>query len=168
VAQPTERLVAAFARLDGDAMAACHSANASFQDQAFSLQGQRQIGGMWRTLCSATGERGRAAWKLDLRRLTDRSAHWEAHWEAQREAQREACYRFNASGRLVHKRIDAEFDLDAAGLAQRHRDRFDFWRWSRQALGLPGRMLGSTPFPGNKVRAQAAAKLQQYLAKRSA
>ena len=160
MAQPTERLVAAFARLDGDAMAACHSAIASFQDEAFSLQGQRQIGGMWRTLCSATGERGRAAWKLDLRRLTDRSAH--------REAQRKACYRFNASGRLVHKRIDAEFDLDAAGLAQRHRDRFDFWRWSRQALGLPGRLLGSTPFLRNKVHAQAAATLQLYVAKRSA
>ena len=68
----------------------------------------------------------RAAWKLEVSQVTDRSAHWEAH------------YLFSATGRKVLNRIDAEFEFDHAGLIVRHRDRFDFWAWSRQALGLPG------------------------------
>ena len=85
--------------------------------------------------------------------ITERSAHWEAH------------YRFSATGRQVLNRIDAEFDFDDHGLITRHRDRFDFWAWSRQALGLPGWLLGWTPFLRRKVRAQAASKLRQFLDK---
>ena len=53
----------------------------------------------------------------------------------------------------------------AAGLITRHTDRFDFWRWSRQALGAPGLLLGWSPFLRAKVRGQAAASLRRFLAK---
>ena len=52
------------------------------------------------------------------------------------------------------------------GLIVEHRDRFDFWRWSRQALGAPGLLLGWTPMLRNKVRAQAATKLALFRAGR--
>lgn len=146
-----ERFYDAFARLDGATMEACYAEQARFDDEAFALQGRRQIGGMWRMLCAATQARGRAQWQLQVSDLTDRSAHWEAH------------YLFPATGRLVHNRIDAEFEFDAEGRIMRHRDRFDFARWARQALGLPGWLLGWTPWLRAKVRRQAAAKLQQFL-----
>jgi hypothetical protein len=147
---PVERLYAAFARLDGDAMAACYAEDARFDDEIFSLAGRRQIGGMWAMLCSATREKGRAQWRLQASDITGRGAHWEAH------------YLFPATGREVHNRVDAEFEIDA-DLIVRHRDRFDFWRWSRQALGLPGWLLGWTPFLRRKVRAQAASNLRRFL-----
>ena len=153
-----EALYAAFARLDADTMAACYAIDASFEDEAFTLQGRPQIGAMWAMLCTATRERGLADWKLAVSDIIDAGAHWSARWQAH--------YRFSATGRLVHNTIDAEFTFDAAGLIQRHRDRFDFWRWSSQALGLPGQLLGWTPFLRNKVRAQAAANLQRFIAKR--
>ena len=146
-----EALYAAFARLDADAMAACYAESAQFDDEAFSLRGRRQVGGMWAMLCGATRAKGMADWKLEASGITERGAHWEAH------------YRFSATGRLVHNIIDAEFEFDGAGLILRHRDRFDFWRWSRQALGAPGLLLGWTPFLRAKVRAQAAANLQRFL-----
>ena len=34
----------------------------------------------------------------------------------------------------------------------RHRDRFDFWVWSRQAPGIPGPVLGRAPPFRRKVR----------------
>ena len=150
-----ERFYAAFARLDGDAMQACYAENAHFEDEAFTLDGAREIGGMWRMLCQAVKAKpeARAAWKLDVSQVTARSAHWEAH------------YLFSATGRQVHNRIDAEFEFDAAGLILRHRDRFDFWAWSRQALGLPGALLGWSGFLRGKVRAQAAANLKRFLQK---
>ena len=148
-----EGLYAAFARLDGPAMQACYAEDAQFDDEVFSLRGPRQIGGMWRMLCEATRDKGMAHWKLQASAITDHGAHWEAH------------YLFSATGRLVHNKIDAEFEFDASGLITRHRDRFDFWAWSRQALGVPGLLLGWTPLLRNKVRATAAGNLKRYLAR---
>jgi hypothetical protein len=149
-----ERFYAAFAQLDADTMQACYAPDACFDDEVFSLQGVRQIGGMWQMLCAATRASGRAHWKLEWSAVTERSAHWDAH------------YLFSATGRHVINRIDAEFEFDAAGRITRHRDRFDFWAWSRQALGLPGLLLGWTPLLRNKVRAQAAAKLKRFIDQR--
>jgi hypothetical protein len=150
-----ERFYAAFAKLDADTMQACYAGNARFDDEAFSLQGREQIGGMWRMLCSTTKARGRAHWRLSVSNITAGSAHWEAH------------YLFSATGRLVHNRIDAQFEFDPQGMITRHRDRFNFWAWSRQALGTPGLLMGWTPWLRAQVRAQAAANLQAFLAARS-
>jgi hypothetical protein len=147
-----ERFYAAFARLDGDAMQACYAEDAQFDDEAFSLRGRTQVGGMWRMLCSATQAKGADVWRLEVRDITDRSAHWEAH------------YRFSATGRLVHNIIEADIQCGPDGLIQRHRDSFDFWRWSRQALGAPGLLLGWTTFLRAKVRTTAAGNLQKFLA----
>jgi hypothetical protein len=149
------RFYDAFARLDGEAMQACYATDASFQDEVFTLGGRRQVGGMWRMLCEATRAKGADVWRLEVSDITDRSAHWEAH------------YRFSATGRMVHNIIDAEFEFSPGGLILRHRDRFGFWRWSRQALGTPGLLLGWTPFLRNKVRAQAATNLAVYLARQT-
>ena len=149
-----ERFYAAFAKLDADTMAACYASDAQFDDEAFSLRGREQIGGMWAMLCNATKAKGRDVWKLEVSAITERSAHWDA------------TYRFSATGRMVLNRIDAEFEFDRAGLITRHRDRFDFWRWSRQALGTPGLLLGWSPLLRAKVRAQAAKNLQRFIASR--
>jgi hypothetical protein len=132
-------------------MQACYAEDASFDDEAFSLKGRREVGGMWRMLCDATKAKGRDHWKLDVSQVTPHSAHWEAH------------YKFSATGRLVLNKIDASFEFNPQGLITRHRDRFDFWTWSRQALGTRGLLLGWTPFLKAKVRATAAANLKRYL-----
>jgi SnoaL-like domain len=148
-----ERFYAAFARLDADTMQACYAPDAVFDDEVFSLRGREPIGGMWRMLCTATKAKGLAHWKLDFSDVTERSAHWDAQ------------YRFPATGRQVLNRIDAEFDFDAQGLITRHRDRFDFPAWTRQALGVPGWLLGWTPWFRRKVRAQAEGNLRRFLEK---
>lgn len=147
-----ERFYAAFGRLDGQAMQECYAEGARFQDEVFTLDGRHEIGGMWRMLCDATRAKGQAQWKLEVSGITERSAHWDAH------------YLFSATGRQVLNRIDASFEFDAKGLILRHRDRFDFWAWARQALGAPGWWLGWTPFLRRKVQAQAASNLKRFLA----
>jgi hypothetical protein len=150
-----EDFYAAFARLDADAMEVCYSENAAFDDEVFSLRGKREIAGMWRMLCEVTRARGADVWKLaysDVRADAHRGqAHWDAH------------YRFSATGRIVDNSIDARFEFDPQGRIARHRDSFDFWRWSRQALGAPGVLLGWTPIVRNKVRGQAAANLRKFM-----
>lgn len=147
-----ERFYAAFAQLDADTMQRCYASNAQFDDEAFSLRGAPAIGGMWRMLCQTTKAKGLAQWRLDVSHVTAQSAHWEAH------------YLFSATGRLVHNKIDARFQFDAQGLITQHRDQFNFWAWSRQALGTPGLLLGWSPWLRAKVRAKAAANLQSFMA----
>ena len=135
----------AFDRHDGDAMAACYHDEARFSDPVFPDLDAAGVRAMWRML---TGDAD------DLRvEFSDIEADEEsgrAHWEA--------WYTFSKTGRPVHNVIDATFDF-RDGKIVRHVDNFDFWRWSRQALGLPGLLLGWTPILQNKVQATAAGRL---------
>ncbi|KQX84579.1 nuclear transport factor 2 family protein [Variovorax sp. Root473] len=156
-AETIERFYSAFSQLDAATMATCYAPDAVFDDEAFSLRGRREIGGMWRMLCDATKAKGADVWRLNWRDVqadaTTGSAHWDAH------------YRFSATGRLVDNSIDARFTFTPDGLIATHRDSFPFWTWSRQALGTPGLLLGWTPMLRNKVRATAAANLANFLAR---
>ena len=158
--QSIETFYTAFARLDADAMEACYAEDAQFDDEVFSLRGRRQVGGMWRMLCEATASKGRDVWKLQYRDMRADAAAGQAHWDAH--------YRFSSSGRIVDNSIDARFIFDPQGQIASHRDSFDFWRWSRQALGAPGYLLGWTPLLRNKVRRQAGANLARFLARGTA
>ena len=154
-----ENFYTAFARLDADTMAACYAPDAVFDDEVFSLRWHTQVSGMWRMLCGATKAKGADVWKLTFSGIDVDATSGKAHWEAD--------YRFSATGRMVHNVIDGVFEFILQGLITRHRDSFDFYSWSRQALGTPGLLLGWTPFLRNKVKATAAASLQKFLVSRS-
>jgi len=154
-AETIARFYAAFAALDGAAMAACYAREVRFEDPVFQLKGKDEVMSMWAMLGAATRAGSMDVWKLQWRDVQADGELGRAHWEAH--------YRFSATGRLVHNRIDAAFRF-RDGLIVEHVDRFDFWAWSRQALGAPGLLLGWTPMLRNKVRAQAATKLALFRA----
>lgn len=149
------RFYQAFAALDAETMGACYAPDARFRDEVFALQGSDEIAGMWRMLCAATAQHGRDVWQLGWRDVAAAGDVGTAHWEAR--------YRFSATGRMVLNRIDATMRFDGDGRIVDHVDRFDFWAWSRQALGAPGLLLGWTPFLRSKVKAQARRNLDRYL-----
>jgi hypothetical protein len=150
-----KRLYSAFAQLDAPAMEQCYAEDATFDDEVFSLRGKREVAGMWRMLCEATRDKGRDVWQLTWSDVTSGGREGSAHWEAH--------YRFSATGRMVHNRIDSDFIFTGQNLILTQHDRFNFWSWSRQALGVPGLLLGCTPFLRAKVRAQARASLGRFL-----
>jgi hypothetical protein len=146
-----ERFYTAFTELDGVTMAACYAPGAHFADPVFTDLNGEQPGAMWRMLT------GRAK---DLRvRLSEHSAdggRGRAHWIAD--------YTFAATGRRVHNDVRAEFRFEN-GLIADHRDSFPFHAWARQALGPAGLLLGWTPFLQAKVRRQAQAGLDEFMAR---
>ena len=154
-AETLQRFYTAFSQLDHATMAQCYAPNARFDDEAFSLQGQAQIAGMWRMLCSAAQKSPAGAWRIEFSDILADDQGGQAHWEAH--------YVFSATGRPVHNIIDARFTFTPEGLIAGHRDRFGFWRWARQALGLPGLLLGWSPSLKRKVRSTAAANLKKFL-----
>lgn len=142
------RFYDAFAARDAAAMGACYAADVVFEDPAFGELHGDEARAMWAMLC------GRAK---DLQ-VTASSIEADDH---RGRARWEAIYTFTQTGRRVHNRIDADFEF-RDGLIAVHRDRFDFWAWSRQALGAPGLLLGWTPMLRGKVRAQARAGLRRF------
>jgi hypothetical protein len=154
--QTITKLYTAFADLDAQTMASCYAEDATFNDPAFSLHGRTEVAGMWRMLCSATQAKGRKDWKLEFRDIHAGSGSGRAHWEVH--------YRFGVTGRLVHNIIDAEFTFNPEGLIVTHNDEFNFWRWSVQALGIPGFVLGWSSWFKNKVRTQTETILKKFLA----
>ncbi len=148
--QLIEQFYQSFQRRDYRAMAACYHPDATFRDEAFDLKNGREIAAMWHLLCEA-GQDLRVEFSGAAANGNAGRAHWEAF------------YTFSRTGRRVHNVIDARFEfLD--GRFIRHSDRFSFWRWSRQAIGPAGWLLGWTPFLRSKVRATAMAGLRKFIA----
>lgn len=143
-----------FARHDAEAMAACYHENVEFSDPAFlSLKGE-DARNMWRMLIS----RGKATLKISFENVEADEQKGSADWTAE--------YEFSQTGRNVINIIHAEFEfLD--GKIIKHVDDFDFWKWSRQAIGLPGSLLGWSSFLKDKVRQKAAAGLAEFIANRN-
>jgi ketosteroid isomerase-like protein len=146
-----QRFYAAFARLDGETMAACYAPDARFSDPVFVDLRGREPAAMWRMLTARAKD-------LEVK-LAEHETHGRrgnAHWLAD--------YTFS-TGRQVHNDVRAEFCFDDDGLIAEHRDSFSFYAWARQALGPAGVALGWTPILRARVRREARIGLADFLAR---
>lgn len=138
----------AFNRGDASAMAACYHQNVTFSDPVFlNLEGS-QVSDMWEMLC-------RQASQLDVR-----SSDIQAD-DSQGSARWFATYQFGKQKRTVKNSIVAHFDFQD-GKIIRHEDHFNFWRWSRMALGPLGLVLGWHPSVKKKISEQALRNLTHF------
>lgn len=142
-----ENFYIAFQQQDHQAMTECYHPEAYFRDEAFELSGN-QIGAMWHMLCSRS-----KGMTMEFS-VSEKNGAITAHWEPK--------YKFSQTGRFVHNIIDAEFQFKD-GLILSHIDRFNFWNWSRQALGASGLLLGWTPLLRNKVSKMAMDSLRKFM-----
>ena len=141
-------------RRDAEAMVACYAPEATFSDPVFPALDAAGVAAMWRMLCA----RGKDL-KVVASAIEADATKGRAHWVAS--------YTFSATGRPVENRIDARFEF-RGGQIIRHEDRFDLWRWLRQALGAKGALLGWLPPVQGATRAQAAKALAEWREKSSA
>lgn len=148
------RFYTAFAARDAEAMGALYAPAATFTDPAFGTLDAAEARAMWQMLLGRAQDLA-VTWRVESETATHARAHWEAR------------YTFAATGRPVINRIATDMTL-AGGLIVRQVDHFDFWRWSRQALGLPGTLLGWSPLLRARVRSQARAGLARFMRQRAA
>ena len=145
-----ERFYGAFGRRDGAAMAACYAPDATFSDPVFpDLRGE-EPGAMWRMLTDRADDL-----RIELLGHEADDERGAAHWRAH--------YTFTQTGRPVVNDVHSRFRF-VDGLIAEQVDEFHFHRWSRQALGLPGLLLGWTPMLRRSVQGKARAGLDKYLA----
>lgn len=143
------RFYTAFAQRDWSTMGACYADDAHFSDPVFPQLDAAGVRAMWKMLLTS-GTDLRITHEVIEESADTGLCEWEAF------------YTFNRTGRPVHNIVRSEFEL-RNGLIVRQRDRFDLWRWSRQALGPNGWLLGWSPMVQGRVRAMAAAGLRKSM-----
>jgi ketosteroid isomerase-like protein len=145
------RFYAALGRRDAAAMVACYGAGARFSDPVFRDLDRAEVAAMWEMLCA----RGKDL-TVEASGIAADDAAGRARWVA--------TYTFSATGRRVVNAIDAKFLL-RDGLIVAHEDRFDLYRWLRQAQGWQGALVGWLPPVQAAVRRQARRALAAWMAR---
>jgi ketosteroid isomerase-like protein len=147
-AELIERFYRAFQDLDAEAMSACYARDIRFEDPVFGTLRGREAGDMWRMLLSRAADFSLTYGDI---KATGQTA----------TAKCVATYRFSRTGRKVVNEIRSKFAIRDGEIVEQT-DTFNLWRWSRQALGLKGWLLGGTSFVQNRIRAQARKGLADY------
>ncbi len=136
-----ETFYEAFAARDAKAMGDLYADDATFEDPVFGRLDARQARFMWRVLVGRATDLA-VSYEITAADAATATVAWTAE------------YTFGQTGRSVVNNVTATMTC-RDGLIASHRDVFDFWKWSRQALGAPGWLLGWTPFFRAQVGARA-------------
>ena len=145
----------AFQVLDAEKMASLYHEDIVFEDPAFGVLNGEQVSNMWRMLCHAQQGKG---FQLTFSEVEETETTGQALWEAR--------YTFSRTGRKVHNVITANMTFQDGKIIQ-HIDQFNLYRWAQQALGLPGWIIGWTPFFRKRLQQQTKQLLRRFEEKRS-
>lgn len=152
--QIIEEFYAGFASHNAETMASCYHPEVVFHDPAFGTLHGKDASDMWHMLI----ERSKGNLEIEFSDVTANQTSGSARWTA--------TYVFSKTNRKVVNQIHATFAF-RDGLIIRHTDHFDIWKWSQQAFGITGLLIGWTNFMKTKIRQQALQSLRAYQAKRN-
>jgi limonene-1,2-epoxide hydrolase len=145
-----EEFYEAFSNLDAENMVKHYHPDVVFWDPAFGELRAERAKNMWRMLCHSQKGKG---FKVKYQVIDFNTEKANAQWEA--------FYTFSPTGRKVHNKISASFEIEN-GLIIRHKDEFNLYKWSKQALGIKGYILGHTSFFSNKLRKKTNLMLSKF------
>lgn len=143
----------AFANNDLEQMMACYHPEIIFEDPVFRKLKGTEVKYMWEMLLL----RSNGQLKISFEQIKASESNGSAKWKA--------VYPFGKKKRKVINHVTAQFTFKD-GLIYRHFDHFDLWKWSRQALGLPGFFFGWTKFMQDRIHQTTKSLLDQYIRKR--
>ena len=143
----------AFQMLNYGEMQRAYHPDSQFTDPVFGTLSSAEVSAMWEMLLT----RGKDL-KIAFSDVKATQTHGSCRWEA--------WYTFSKTGRYVHNIINSSFEFKD-GKIYRQVDTFNLWRWSRQALGPTGILLGWSPLIQNKVRAGARESLNKFIGLKS-
>ncbi len=141
----------AFSRRDSQTMADCYHIDAVFNDPVFQNLKGVQIGDMWKMLCL----QGKSL-EIEFHNVEADDRSGKAEWIAR--------YQFGKPPRPVRNQISATFKFKDGKIIE-HTDQFDFWKWSRMALGPLGLLMGWHSVVQANIRSQAMKNLTNFTSK---
>ncbi len=139
----------AFARLDYTTMQNCYSADPVFNDPIFGILQGEEVNCMWEMLCKSAKD-----FSLHEEKIVIDGEYGTCDWIA--------TYTFSKTGRRVVNKVKAHMRIENDKITE-HTDEFDIHKWSRQALGFPGLLLGWSGYLKNKIRSDAKNALEKFM-----
>ena len=147
-----KRFYTAFQKLDYTTMQSCYHQDAVFNDPVFGLLDAESTNAMWEMLCKRAKDFSLTYNNIQLLDEEYTTCDWNTK------------YLFSKSGRKINNKIKAHMRFQD-GLIIEHTDAFDFYKWTRMALGLPGFLFGWSNFMQRKIQKQARTGLIQFMEK---
>ena len=142
----------AFQNRDAAKMNACYSDDVVFFDPVFELLQADQVKAMWRMLCK--NARDFSLTFGNIKALDEE--YYTCDWVA--------TYTFSQTGRRVVNNVKAHLKM-LDGKIVEHSDGFSLHKWSKQALGFSGLLLGWNSFFKLKIKNASRKKLLAFIEK---
>lgn len=140
----------AFQKRDYSIMQSCYADDIIFNDPAFGILHGDEAKAMWQMLCTNAKDFELSFGNIELLDEEYATCKWTAK------------YTFSKTGRKVVNNIKAHLRIQN-GVITEHTDDFNLYKWSRQALGLPGILLGWSGFMEQKIGNNAKNNLQKFM-----
>lgn len=148
--QLIEKFYTAFQKLDACGMNSCYNDDIVFFDPVFGLLKGEEACSMWEMLCKNAKD-----FTLTYGNIVTLDEEYSTcDWVA--------TYTFYKTGNRVVNKIKANMRF-ADGKIIEHSDAFSLHKWSKQAFGIPGVLIGWNSFFQNKIKRQAKQNLLRYM-----
>lgn len=149
-----EQLIAkfytAFQQRDFNTMNSCYSDEIVFFDPAFDLLKGDEVKFMWEMLCTNARD-----FSLSYDNITALDhEYYTCNWVA--------TYTFSKTGRRVVNVVKAHMKI-VDGKITEHSDAFSLHKWSSQALGFAGQLLGWNSFFQRRIKNKARKQLLKFM-----
>ncbi len=133
-------------------MLECYHKDIVFKDAVFGkLEGDRAFK-MWEMLLSQKKQDT----IINFSNIETTAESGKANWVAE--------YLYGDKKRKVVNKVSADFKFKDGKIIQ-HFETFDLWSWTKQAMGLPGYLLGWTSFMRNKIQQTTNNRLDIFINK---
>ena len=139
----------AFSNGDANQMCECYHPKVRFNDSIFGLLKYNEVCKMWNMLLN----KNKGNIKIVFSEIKADEHTGSARWMA--------TYTFSKTNKEVVNSVYAYFQFQE-GLIIKHTDDFDLWKWSKQAFGWKGVLLGWTGFMQKKIQEQAILSLKNF------
>src|SRR6478672_3033402 len=118
-----EKFYSAFQKLDYVTMQNCYADHPIFNDPVFGILEGVEVRGMWEMLCKNAKDFSLTFSNIELLDYEYATCNWKA------------TYTFSKTQRRVVNNVKAYIRIHDGKITE-HTDYFNFWIWSRQALGI--------------------------------
>ncbi len=141
-----------FASNNVERMLECYHENIVFHDPAFGTLKAEKAKSMWKMLLSKNDNN----LKINFNSIEANELTGKANWIAE--------YNYGPGNRKVVNKISATFKFLDGEIIE-HKDSFNLWSWTKQALGTSGYLLGWSSFMRNKIQTKTNIALTKFMNK---
>lgn len=145
-----EKFYTSFAQKNHKGMIECYHEKIKFKDPVFGILIKSKACEMWKMLLSKKDN----SFSISYSDIETSNNTGQINWVAE--------YNYGPQNRKVINKVSSKFTFSEGKIIE-HIDYFNLWRWTRQAIGVKGYLLGWSIFMKHRIRLKANIALNKYM-----